>query len=132
MTFLRRALLAFAVVWGACGLAIATLPRWILVGWFSQVPYPDYTYVRICGVASMGMAMLAVLVSRKLDDIWWWSWAFAFTCVLVAVITAMHALLGPPPGSGSLLWWLFAGVSAVLAASLMLGMGRAGQEKPFA
>jgi len=132
MTFLRRALQAFAVVWAGCGLAVAIAPRWVLVSWFSQVPYPDYTYVRICGVAAIGMGMLAVLVSRTLAEIWWWSWAFAFTSVLVAVITALHALAGPPPGSGTLLWWTFAGVNAVLGAALMLGMGRAGQEKPFA
>jgi hypothetical protein len=47
MAFLRRALQLFATVWGACGLAIAFVPRWILVNWFEQVPYPDYTYVRI-------------------------------------------------------------------------------------
>jgi hypothetical protein len=132
MTFLRRALLAFAVVWAACGLAVAVAPRWILVSWFSQVPYPDYTYVRICGVAAIGMAMLAVLVSRRLEELWWWSWAFAFTSVLVTVITGLHALTRPPAGSGVLLWWMFAGVNAVLGGALMVGMGRAGQEKPFA
>jgi hypothetical protein len=132
MTFLRRALQAFAAVWAGCGAVVALAPRWALVTLFSQVPYPDYTYVRVCGVSAIGLAMLAVLVSRRLDDVWWWSWALAVTAVLVTVVTALHALLSVPEGSGSLLWWLFAGINAALGAALLMGMARAGQEKPFA
>ena len=132
MTFLGRALQAFAAVWAACGAVIALAPRWALVSVFSQVPYPDYAYVRVCGVSAIGLALLAVLVSRRLDDVWWWSWAFAVTAVLVAVVTALHALLSIPEGSGALLWWIFAGANAVLGAALLMGMARAGQEKPFA
>src|SRR6478735_8099392 len=76
MAFLRRALQLFAAVWGACGLAIAVTPRWILVTWFDQVPYPDYTYVRVCGIAGLSSAALALMISRRLNDVWWWSWAF--------------------------------------------------------
>ena len=47
MAILRRALLAFAGLWALCGLAIAVLPRWLLVTWFDQTTYPDYTYVRL-------------------------------------------------------------------------------------
>ena len=64
MAFLRRALQLFAIVWGASGLAIAFVPRWILVTWFEQVPYPDYTYVRICGIAAVVLGGAGVDRSR--------------------------------------------------------------------
>jgi hypothetical protein len=131
MTFLRRSLLAFAVVWAGCGAAIALVPRVVLIDLFDQVEYPDYAYVRVCGVAAVGLAVLAVLVSRSLGTVWWWSWAFAVTAALVATVTALNALFSVPADSGSLLWWVFAGSNVALAAGLLVGLGRAGQEKPF-
>ncbi len=131
MTILRRSLRAFAVVWVACGAAIAVAPRWALVDLFDQVPYPDYTYVRVAGAAAIGLALLAVLVSRNLGDVWWWSWAFALTAALTATVTGLNALFSVPPGAGSFLWWFFATTNVVLAAGLLVGLGRAGQEKPF-
>jgi hypothetical protein len=131
VTFLRRSLLAFAVVWAGCGAAIALVPRVVLIDLFDQVEYPDYAYVRVCGVAAVGLAVLAVLVSRSLGTVWWWSWAFAVTTALVATVTALNALFSVPADSGSLLWWVFAGSNVALAAGLLVGLGRAGQEKPF-
>ena len=132
MAFLRRALQLFAAVWGACGLAIAVTPRWILVSWFDQVPYPDYTYVRVSGAMAIGLSLLAVLVGRKIEDVWWWAWSFAITDAAVATIVAVNALVGGPEGSAVTFWWLFCALNAALAAGLLLGLGRAGQEKPFA
>jgi hypothetical protein len=131
MTFLRRSLVAFAVVWAGCGAAIALVPRVVLIDLFDQVAYPDYAYVRVCGVAAIGLAMLAVLVSRSLETVWWWSWVFAITAALVATVTALNALFSVPAESGSLLWWTFAVSNAALAAGLLLGLGRAAQQKPF-
>jgi hypothetical protein len=119
MAFLRRALQLFATVWGASGLAIAFVPRWILVTWFEQVPYPDYTYVRICGIAAVSSAALALMISRRLDDVWWWSWAFVLETGLTAA------------GSAAWFWWIFAITNIVLVATLVSGIGRAGTEKPI-
>jgi hypothetical protein len=131
MTLLRRSLLAFAIVWAGCGAVITIVPRWALVDVFAQVPYPDYTYVRVSGTAGIGLALLAVLVSRSLDTVWWWSWAFALTTALVATVTALNALFSVPSGAGHVLWWFFAATNAALAAGLLAGLGHAGQEKPF-
>jgi hypothetical protein len=131
MKLLRRVLYYQAVVWSACGFAIAIAPELVLRRLFEQVPSPDDTYVRICGVMSIGLAMLMVLVAQKLDDVWWWSWAFAALDAAIVTITALHVLLGLPKGSGALLWWLFGGVNLVLGGTLLAGMARAGQEKPF-
>jgi hypothetical protein len=118
-------------VWAGCGAVIVIVPRWALVDVFGQVPYPDYSYVRVSGAAGIGLALLAVLVSRSLDSVWWWSWAFALTTALVATVTALDALFSVPSGAGHVLWWFFAATNAALAAGLLAGLGRAGQEKPF-
>jgi hypothetical protein len=130
MNMLRRALQAFAAVWAGCGLALIVVPRWLLVTVFGQPAYPDYTYVRIAGAMSIGLAMLAVMVSRR-DDAWWWAWAFAVVTALCGTITALHALLDLPADAGVFLWWLFALVSAALTAWLVLGVTRASQDNPI-
>jgi len=131
MTLLNRVLRAQAAVWTAAGLAVVAAPRWVLVTAFKQVPYPDYTYVRVSGAMAIGFSLLAVLVARRADEVWWWAWGFAITDAAVATITATNALVGRPDGSSALLWWLFAAVNAALAAGLLAGLGRTGQEKPF-
>jgi hypothetical protein len=131
MTYLQRTLRAQAVVWTLSGVAIIAVPHWVLVTLFKQVPYPDYAYVRVSGAVAIGFSMLAVLISRKVDEVWWWAWACAITDAAVASIAALNALVGRLEGSGVLLWWLFAGVNVALTAGLLLGLGRAGQEKPF-
>jgi hypothetical protein len=131
MAILRRALLAFAGVWALCGLAIAVLPRWLLVTWFDQTTYPDYTYVRICGIAALGSAALALMISRRLGEVWWWSWAFVLEAAATAGITAFHALATVPEGSATWFWWLFAATNGALTAGLVLGIARAGVEEPI-
>jgi hypothetical protein len=132
MAVLRRALLSFATVWAACGLAIAVVPRWLLVTWFDQPPYPDYTYVRVCGIAAIGSAALALMISRRLDDVWWWSWAFVLQTAATAIVTGLHALLSVPEGAGGgWFWWLFAATNVALTVLLVVGIARAGVEKPI-
>ena len=131
MSFLRRVLYYQSATWTLCGLAIATVPRWTLVSVFGQVSYPDYAYVRVCGAMSVGFALLMVLVAQRIEDLWWWSWAFALTDAALVTITALHALFGLPGGSSGALWWLFASVNALLGGCLLAGMARAGQERPF-
>jgi hypothetical protein len=131
MAILRRALLAFAALWALCGLGIALVPRWLLVTWFDQTTYPDYTYVRVCGIAALGSAALALMISRRLDDVWWWSWAFVLETAATAGVTAAHALVSVPEGSATWFWWLFAVTNGVLVAGLLLGIARAGVEKPI-
>jgi hypothetical protein len=129
MAILRRALLVFAGVWAVSGVAVAVVPRWLLVTWFDQVPYPDYTYVRVCGIAALGTAALALMVSRRLDEVWWWSWAFVLQAGATALATGLHAL--STSAEGVWFWWLFAASNAALTAWLVLGIARAGVEEPI-
>jgi hypothetical protein len=131
MTVLRRALQAFAAIWASCGIALILVPRLVLVDLFDQPPYPDYAYVQFAGAASVTLAMLAVMVSRR-EEAWWWSTAFAIATGLTATITALHAAIGLPDGAGALLWWLFAGVNAGLTVWLLVGLSNASQEHPIA
>jgi hypothetical protein len=128
MNLLRRFLYWQAAVWVGCGVAIAVAPRWVLISLFDQPVYPQYAYVRICGVMSVGLALFMVLIAQRIEDLWWWSWAFALVDAAIVMIAGLTAVLCNSP---ALLWWLFAGVTAVLLAGVIVGMARAGQEKPL-
>jgi hypothetical protein len=128
MSLLRRVLYWHAVVWTGCGVAIAVAPRWVLVSLFDQPVYPQYGYVRVCGVMSVGLALFMVLIAQRIEELWWWSWAFALVDVAIIATTALTAILCNSP---ALLWWLFAGVTALLFAGVIAGLARAGQEKPL-
>ena len=132
MTLLRRMLRLQATVWALSGAALTLMPRFVLVTVAKQAPPPDLTFARIIGIISIGLALMAVLLSQHLQDIWWWAWAFALTDAGIVTVAVLNVLIGKPADSGSGLWWLFAAVNALLAAGLLLGLGRAGQEKPFA
>jgi hypothetical protein len=131
MDLLRRVLYWQAATWFACGIAIAAVPHLILSSIFHQPNYVDYAYVRAAGIESIGMSLLMVLVAQRLEDIYWWAWAFAITSAGLATLAAINALFGLPAGAGSLLWWIFAVVNALFTAGLLLGLARAAQEKPI-
>jgi hypothetical protein len=129
---LRAVLYAQAAVWATCGAAVAAVPHFVIHDLFGQPRYADYAYVRVSGILSVGFALVMVLVAQRLEEVWWWAWAFIITTAGIVTVTGLNALVGPLTGSDLWLWWLFAGVNAVLLAVMLLGMGRAAQEKPFA
>lgn len=131
MNILRRFLYITAAVNAVVGLTLAVLPKFVTRTIFAQVALPEYAWVRIGGVQAFGLAMLQVLVAQRATDVWWWSWAFVIVEGLVAVIAALNAAFGLAPGASSVLWWLIAGVNAVLTAGLLWGIGRSGQEHPL-
>jgi hypothetical protein len=128
---LRNALYLTAAAWAGSGIAFALFPATILVRWFDQPAYPDDTAVRATGILCAGMALLMVLVAQKLDEVWWWSWAFAITAAALGTLSAVNAIWGLPPHAGALIWWLFAGGNFAFAALILLGMESASHEKPF-
>ena len=130
MELLKRVLVAQAAVWAVCGLAIVLLPRFVLVTLFDLPEPPDLGYVRVAGVCSVSLAMMMVLLSRRLDDLWWWSWAFVVAAAGTAVVAATNALFGLPQGASPLLWWLFAAASTAFTLGLLVGLARAGTERP--
>jgi hypothetical protein len=128
---LRTTLYLAAAIWAVSGVALAVVPNLVIHGLF-DAPAGDRALVRTLGIVSLAMAMLMVLVAQRLEDVWWWAWAFIITTAGVATVNGLHAAFGDTPGRSGLLSWLLAGVNAVLCAGLLLGMGRTAQEKPFA
>jgi hypothetical protein len=84
------------------------------------------------GAACITLALFHVLVIRKLDDLWWWCWAFVLFDGSVAVIAISHAAIGLPAGAAAWPWWLFGSTAAVFTALYLVGLAKAGREKPFA
>jgi len=74
-----------------------------------------------------GVAELA----QKIDELWWWSWAFALLEVGTATAFAINAMFGVPEGADAWPFWVLAAVNGAFGAGLLVGMGIGGQEKPF-
>src|SRR5919108_5074899 len=109
MRLLRSVLYAQAGVWAFSGLALATVPRYLVHDVFANRLIDDWGLIRILGVVAFGMAMLMVLVAQRLDEVWWWSWAFILTTAGVATVAGLHAVFGPLSGRAQLMFWLTAG-----------------------
>lgn len=131
MKLLRRLLKVQAILWAAWGLLALVAPRWQVETAMGQPALGDAVWLRSIGVLSLALALLMVLVSQKLDEVWWWSWAFAVVDIGLATVCVVHVLLGLPDGAAAWPWWALGGVNAVLGAGLLAGMAGAGQEKPF-
>jgi hypothetical protein len=119
-----------ALVWAACGIAIAVAPRLVLVTMFDLPPLPDQGYVRIAGVFAFTLSLLMVLVARRLETLWWFAWAFVLATAGSAIVAALNAMFGLPDGVSPLLWWVFAGVSTAFAVGLLAGLAKTGTERP--
>ncbi len=130
MDLLRRVMIIQAVVWAACGVAIAVAPRFILVTMFDLPLPPDQGYVRIAGVFGFSLALLMVLVARRLTELWWFTWAFVIATAGSAIIAALDALFGLPEGASPLLWWVFAALSTAFTVGLLAGLAKTGTERP--
>ena len=132
MALLRRVLYWQASLWTAIGLLEIAAPRWSLETVSRQPAIADLAYVRALGVMAVALALLMVLVAQRIDEVWWWAWAFALTDAALATVCALNALLGPVEGSATVFWWVLTVGNLAMGAGLLVGMSRAGQERPFA
>jgi hypothetical protein len=132
MTVLRRALGLGAVLLLALAVPLVVVPRTIAESVLGQAPIGDDVWIRFAGAAFGGLALFHVLVIRKLDELWWWCWAFVLFDGSVSLIAFSHAVFGLPEGSAGWPWWLFGCVAAGFAACYLIGLALAGREKPFA
>ena len=132
MRLLRRALGAGALVSVVLAAALLIVPGWLVETVLRQLDRPGDVWLRLLGAALFSLGLVHVLIVRKLDDLWWWTWAIVAFDVLSAVIMASHAAVGLPVGSAAWPWWALASVSVGFTAAYLAGLARAGQEKPFA
>ncbi|MEO8477509.1 MAG: hypothetical protein ABI572_10740 [Actinomycetota bacterium] len=131
MKLLRRILKTQAVLWAAWGLSAIVVPRWVVETVMRQPALSDPVWLRTIGVMSVVLALLMALVSQKLEDVWWWSWAFAVLQIGAATVFVLHALVDLPDGASAWPWWAMGAAGALLGGGLLFGMAEAGQEKPF-
>ena len=120
-----------ALVWAACGVAIAVAPRFVLVTMFDLPALPDQGYVRIAGIFAFSLSLLMVLGrSAPRPSLWWFTWAFVLATAGSAFVAALNALFGLPDGASPLLWWVFAAVSTAFTFGLLAGLAKTGTERP--
>jgi len=128
---LRRALYVQAAVWGSAGLALAVAPRFVLVTLFAQPEMSEFLCLRVLGIQAFGVAMMMVLVGHRIEDLWWWSWAFALVAVGTAATVVLNAAFGLDPGQSAGLWWTFSAVTTALALWLLGGLYVTSQQHPL-
>jgi hypothetical protein len=82
-------------------------------------------------VASVVLALFMVLVSQHAAETWWWAWGFAILEAGVATVAILNAVLGVPQGASTTTWWAI-GIGAIAFGALdLIGVARAGQDKPI-
>jgi hypothetical protein len=131
MTVLRRALGLGAVLLLVPAVPLVAVPRTIVERIMGQSTGDD-VWIRLTGAACIALALFHVLVIRKLDDLWWWCWAFVLFDASVAAIALTHAAVGLPEDSAAWPWLLLGATSAAFAALYLVGLAKAGREQPFA
>lgn len=131
MTLLRGALSAGAALLLALSAPLVVIPRTIVETILGQGPGDDI-WIRLFGTAGVALALFHVLILRKLDDLWWWCWAFVLFDASVAAISLTHAAVGLPEDSAAWPWWLLGTTAVGFSALYLVGLAKAGREQPFA
>jgi hypothetical protein len=132
MSLLRRVLGVGAMVTFVLSAPLVVIPRTIVGGLMGQAQFADDVWIRLFGTAGIVLSLFHVLILRKLDDLWWWVWAFVIFDGLSAMIVIAHAAVGVPEGSSRWPWWAYGATSVLFTALYVVGLAKAGQEKPFA
>jgi hypothetical protein len=127
---LRLVLYLDAVASLVGGVLLLAVPRTVLVTLLGQPAPADEAWLRLLGTTAFVLSLLMVLVAQRLEELWWWSWAFVILEFGAAAVTTLHALFGVPRGTASWPWWSMAAVSWGLTFGFLWGLGRAGQERP--
>lgn len=132
MSLLRRALAVGAVLLLALSVPLVTFPRTMVETVMGQGHTPDAVWIRLFGAGGVGLALFHVLILRKLNDLWWWCWAFVIFDGLTSLIVILHVSTGLPGGSAAWPWWTFGAITALFTALYIVGLAKAGQERPLA
>ena len=129
MKLLGATLIWQAVLWAIAGVALVIAPGWVAESLFGQPPVED-AWLRAFGVASVCLAAQMVLVGRRLEELWWWTWTFVLLELGTAVVFAATALVGAPSGAPTWPWWFLAVLNATFGWLLITGLATTGTERP--
>jgi hypothetical protein len=132
MSLLRRLLKAQAALWFVTGAVACVGPGWLVERVLGQPPLQEDAWLRIAGVMAVVLAMFMVLVSQRLEDVWWWAWTVVLLEAGTATVALLNALVSLPPGAAAWPWWLLFVLNAGFAAGGLVALARGAREKPFA
>jgi hypothetical protein len=129
MTLLKRVLYWQAAMWAFSGVALVTVPGWLVERVLDQPPVGDDVWLRAMGAMAVVLSLLMVLVAHHVDEVWWWAWAFVILEASTAALFAVNALVSLPAGAAAWPWWLIAGTNVVVGALEVVALARVGMER---
>lgn len=132
MKLLRRVLYWQAALWAATAAALVAAPGWLVERVLDQPPLGEDAWLRITGVTAFALALLMVLVANRLEDVWWWAWAFVILEAGTAAVFVLNALAGLAEGVAAWPWWMLGALNALVGAVELAALARTGVEKPLA
>jgi hypothetical protein len=127
---LRRTLNLYALLSILLGAPLVATPRFLLVTVLGQPEISDVAPLRLLGVALVTLALLMILIAHRVEELWWWCWAFVVLGAGTAVVATLHAAFGVPSGSEPWPWWVLGLGSWALTFAYLWGIGRAGTSTP--
>ena len=130
MKLLRRVLYWQAALWAATAVALVAVPGWLVERVLDQPPLGEDAWLRITGVTAFALALLMVLVANRLEDVWWWAWAFVILEAGTAAAFVLNALAGLAEGVAAWPWWILGALNALVGAVELAALARTGVEKP--
>lgn len=130
MKLLRRVLYWQAALWAATAGALVSVPGWLIERLLDQPPLGEDAWLRATGVTAFVLALVMVLVANRLEDVWWWAWAFVILEAGTAAIFLLNALAGPAEDAAAWPWWVLGVVNALVGAVELAALARAGTERP--
>jgi hypothetical protein len=129
MTLLKRVLYWQAALWALSGVALFTVPGWLVERVLDQPPVGDDVWLRAMGGMAVVLSLLMVLVAHHVDEVWWWAWAFVILEASTAALFAVNALVSLPAGAAAWPWWLIAGANVLVGAIELVGLAKIGLER---
>lgn len=130
MCLLRRTLYLDAFVCAVVGAVLVVAPRFLLVTVLGQPEHPDQAPLSLLGVATLTLSLLMVLIGHRVEELWWWCWAFVVLEGGTAAVATLHAAFGIPAGADAWPWWALGLGSWAFAFAFLWGLARAGTEAP--
>lgn len=129
MKLLKQLLAWQAALWAAFGLFLVIAPEWVVESVFNQPPLEEEAWLRVTGAMAIALASMMVLVSHRVEELWWWSWTFVILEVVSTVVLVLNALVGVPDGAASWPWWLLAAANAGFALVELATLAQIGTER---
>ncbi len=127
MALLRRLLYIDALTTVAVALVALPFPGFLAEDVLG-VSSNDHTMIRLLGGTMLGMALLMVLVGHRVQELWWWCWAFVVVEAGWGIALTLEAAFGLPQEAHPAAWWVAAAVAWLFGFGFLLGIGRAADE----